>query len=530
MGIRLKKKWFISIIICVAVLIIALQYKLNIKINNQPPSPQWAKGKYLTNVSSITDPKILKSGKDYIVAIDNEKEIKVLKIDYLGKVLKKSNFKLDAEKIRNINLGRLKNGHYYIEALAMYGLNFTYELDENFKVIQSKKMSGVTEASQADESIFVRAGEDYLEILNLSTGRIDKIKAESPINIGAAKYKDKYIITYMNNKEAVKEQSYFYYKDGKLSESKKLFQMPTFMFYSNPKVSMAHDGRYMHFMTISYNKKGEVYKKYTFDLEKPKIEEDLHGKIVEFPEFKSINRFKPEGYYDGKARFFIEGLRDFGTKKEYEDMGEFTVKGDEISPTTMITKSYDTDTYNCAIDDIIIYSEFSSKGNGLYDVYMTSQNNEFKALNNNLTKTEKSIAIQDTFQGVAYIVIYILLLGTRWIIPALVFMGIFTLVQYRINPKLYGVIFAVGLTLTAAIKTFVIYRVSYGRFKYYLPSGISFPWVGILFNLIISFMCYFYALKVYKEDIDALPSLHSLPAVVLDSVLTLLIFTPYLPG
>lgn len=530
MGKNSRKRCFIGIVICVAAIIIALQYKLNIEINKQPPSSKWGKGRYLTNVSSIADPKILKSGKDYVVAVDNGKKIKVLKIDYLGKVLKESNIKVDGEKITNINLGRLKNGHYYIEALAMYGMNFTYELDENFKVVQSKKMSQVLEATQADEKIFLRAGEDYLEILNLSTGKINKIKAEAPINIGAAKYKDKYVITYMNSKQPIKEQKYFYYKDGKLSDSKKLFQMTTFMFYANPKITMAHDGRYMHFMAISYSKRGEVYKKYTFDLENPKFEEQTQGEIIEIPEFKSIKRFKSEGYYDSKARFFVEGLRDFGTKKEYEDIGEFTIKGEKISPTTMITKSYDTDTHSCAIDDIVVYSEFSPEGNGVYDLYMTSKNNEFKALNNNLTKKEKSIAIQDTLQGIAYIFIYILLLATRWIIPALIFMGIFTLVQYRINPKLHGFIFAIGLIFAAGIKTFSIYSISYNRFKYYLPSEISSPWIGIVFNLLISFLCYFYALKVYKEDMDALPSLHSLPALVLDSLLTLLIFTPYLPG
>ena len=68
---------------------------------------------------------------------------------------------------------------------------------------------------------------------------------------------------------------------------------------------------------------------------------------------------------------------------------------------------------------------------------------------------------------------------------------------------------------------------SYGEKMYLLPQILAHKWVAVLIGLVISTICYSFGYNLYKKDLEAMPISKFGIALVLDTMLTMMIFVPF---
>ncbi|WP_373898869.1 hypothetical protein ACER0A_004595 [Haloimpatiens sp. FM7315] len=523
--IRNENKVFLVAVVAIIICILAFQYNINFGINKNPPSVKWGKGLKISEAKVNTYPLIIKEDKGYLVAINNEDKVKIMKFNSAAVKLSEKEFKINSSIISNLNFIKNHEGNYIIsyDSKKVSGSEENLiKLDENLNKISEETINGVNESSQIDDKIIIRGYEDSIQVVNMQKNENLKVKANKVIMSRGVKINDNnYLIVYLTQNGALNA---FNYEDNKITSQKELF---TFNLSPNQIIinsALGTDGNKIYLIMCKKVKNNFQTDKYVFDINK--MSEFTYEKL-RVPNIYDINDVKFVQNEDGKALFLVGGSRDFGIKKTYTDVFEMYVKDNKVSIGSFLSKSSQVTVFPALSKDIAIYCDYNpSKEN--HNVYIASTNQDFKEKNNKVSSLERKLAFLDTLQGFMYSLTYLLIIGLKWIIPSAVIMCIISLFEYKINVKWKKRIYIIASIVTFLIKAKTIQYTNYKVYAYYLPKALMSPILGVLINLMFSLVCYSYGYYKYKDDLEAMPVVKFIPYVLLDSIFTLLVFAPYM--
>ncbi|WP_035288083.1 ABC transporter permease [Clostridium sp. KNHs214] len=519
------RKIFLVVTLLLAVAILGTQYKLNYDINKEPPSQKWAKSKSLGESKVNSYLKIQKEGDKYVLAVSDKKKIKVIEIDAMGNKKKEKYVPVKDEIINNVTLMKARGDKYFLswDSRKLENNEEHYViLDKELNKVKSGKVIGVNETVQIDDSVLIRAYNEYIELEDLITGNIQKASIGKADFIRGAKIaKDNYLIMSVTGDGVIK---YCSYKNSKLTEPKiaAALNLPTGQTIMNS--TLGTDNKYAYLLLHRKTKNGFEAEKYNFKLDNM---EKYSRKKMQLPGVDEVRDMTYISTEDGSAKFLAGVSRYFGIKKQYEDIAEFYIKDNQITMGDFICKSKNVSSYGAIKGDIAAYCDYIPETES-YNVYMTSSKEEFKKENNGLKKEEKSISFQDTLQGFVYSLVYIIVLGIKWILPALMLIGFISFIEYKLSKKTKKILYIATAIMTFLVKYQTIYTTNYKLYAYYLPKQLSSTIVGFFICFLISAVFYLFGYLSYKEDLDAMPVAKFIPYLMLDSIFTLMVFAPFM--
>lgn len=530
---RVKTKSFIIISIILIIGIIAYQYSVNLNINNQPPSNKWGKGKFLDQAYISATPAIIKEDKNYIIAYNDKNKLKILVIDYLGHKKKEKSLGIKANSINGIILVKDKENNFYIEYVGKHSNSNSSErikLDKNFNIIKRENIGELRELKQINDNMILRTYEDSVEFIDIKTGNKKSVKVPSAGGISGIDYNGKYVICYTGQEVQEVTQMCTFYENGEFSHSRDLFNMIVRFGQVTPETKFAIEDGIMYFFVPKTG--GDIVYQIPIDnIPQNKDEFKYKFKELKFPGI-GLKKINSANCINGKAKILVEGIRIFGINKEQDDVMEYRLSNGKYEQEGILSKSKQLSTFANICEEIGIYCDFQAKSDeGFecpYNLYMTSTNEQYKKENNELKKFEKSMSLQETVTGVTYSIISILLIGAAWIFPGLTLMGIFTLLLSRFSDKQRKGIYIGVLVVTTFIKVLSMYVSVYKNSFMFLPKELVSPMVGVFILVCISLFCYVYSYLFYREFTEDLPVAKYLPFLVMDTFISVLIFSPYI--
>lgn len=526
----MKKRIFPIIFVAVFILSTFYHYSINYKIRTVPPSEKWAKDVKISEGNLKTYPKIIKFKGNYVVIHDDGDLIKLVSIDSNGNKLKEKTFPGEDTLIRDVAI--LTDGKdIYINWLTkIKGINYASNmiLDEDFNTKKSWKEQGPIESTQIGDGILGLLYSDKVEIRDIKEGKSYTKKIGLSSMLAGTTTKDGYLISFWENEMEFK---YFYIKDGKVSETK--LAAPFFLIKQRSslfKTAIACDEKngYIVLEMRSRDSGFGIGSLITFSLDGSQN-----------PSTKALNItgkgnvvYNPVSVESGdKARFLIACERIVGKDNNYNNIAEFSIKNGEIKDVNFISKTQNPSICPHISGNIALFCAYEDEKIG---VYISSSDNSFKEKHNPVRKYERNLAISDTLNGMLSGFFHNFVLGLRWLFPELFIGGILVLINNGLKSRKSKLIsFSVGSVLAALIKFQVFYSLFYSLYPGSLPGILENKIIFTLINLMLSIACFYYGFEGYKKRLeigyDSMPIFNFSIAFVIDSILTLQIFYPFLP-
>ncbi|MBZ9689741.1 hypothetical protein G9F72_026055 [Clostridium estertheticum] len=519
----MRKKVFIIIFSFIFIAISIFQYSLNYKKRIKPPSSTWSKEVLISSGNITTAPNILKFNGNFLVAHNDNNTIKLLCLDTLG--IKKSTKTFSAKTNLPTSIEIFTDDVFiYLSWFKSNGsaksLN-TLKLDKNLNLIEEYEDKLASERIKLDDHVMAVAYEDTIRIMDLKSKKNTIIKTcYNPSYIAGTKHNDKYIISYMQATQGV---NYFYVKDGLASDIKLAGTIVEWsrVRYTSSALSTNGEKAYI-LLEYVYSSTFIGQKLLTFSLNKEEYTVTDYTEIVNENPFYNATSFKS----NTAAKFLISGGRSYEKKELYTDILEITVNGKLVSNIIPLSRSKNTSMYPAVYNDTVIFCDFinSSKLN----VYMVSSREDFKKAYNFNRKSEAIRALNDTFESFMFSIVYILAFGSLWIVPSLCIASIASLVEYKLTDKKRKLLFVFIYFLITLIKCYFIYNISFKKYTFFLPEFMTIP-LGFAITLMISIPCCIYAYKKYAQNLqDNVVALSISLPLIIDSLLTLYIFVPFI--
>ena len=500
-------------------LIVGFQYKVEYDIRSQTPSAKWSKEVSIANADVYTYPKIIKSDKNNIIAFNDGDKVQLVVTDDFGKKIKGKTLETKAGLIKEVNL--LKGQEYIYLSFSLYedGANLlkTIKLDKELNEVEQTETENITETYQIGEEILIVGYADKIEILDMAKNSKLDLKIKGATLFSGVETEKGFMLTYANGEEGF---NYITVESGVASMSKTagVFNKTGNMaFLRSATASDSENGYLLVEYSVQGNLVGVRVLRFALD-GSSKNSSELYvndNKNV----YNIIGTYSEEG-----ARFFGTTDRIFGTKDLQKSIVDFTFKGDKVSSYTYASRLAKLTIYPAVSEDTIVYCGYNKPGD--FGVYLGSQNDEFKKINNVHLPIEKTQATLNTLQGVMYSLVYIIY-PIKWIMPTTLIIAIMSFLSYSFSDKKKKVYFSLICLVSAALKVAVVMSNSYGDNLYLLPQILAHKWVGILISIVISVICYSFGYKLYKEDLEGMPISSFFLALTLDAMLTMMIFVPF---
>jgi hypothetical protein len=518
-GKKMKKKMYIISFIVMFFLILGFQYKVDYDIRKQAPSNKWSKEVAISKADVTTFPKILKNDKNNIVAFNDGDKIQLVETDDLGKKIKEKTFETKGTLVKEVNL--LKGQEFFYLSWSFYdnGVNFlkVIKLDKEFNELERTKIENITEAYQIGENILIVGYKDKVQVLDMAK------KAKMDLNIKGAslfsgvKTKKGFMFTYCDGKDGF---SYITVEKGVASTPKLagMFCKVEAMTFLNTATSSDSKNGYI---LIEYSVKGDFVgtRILRFALDgSSKNSSELY-----IDNNKHIYNVVGDDSKEG-ARFFATTDIVFGVKNSHQGIVDFILKDDKVTSYSNVSRLSGLTIYPAISGDTIAYCSFNKPEE--YGVYLASQNEQFKKVNNVNLPIERNQAALNTLQGFIYSLFYIVY-PLNWVVPVAVLISIMTFFSYKYSDKKKKIYFVLISIVSFALKMLGIFSNSYGDKLYLLPQILAHKWVAIAISAIISLICYSFGYNLYKEDLEAMVISKFGIALVLDTLLTMMIFVPF---
>lgn len=505
------------------IVILIFQYTENYKFRINPPSEEWSKEVLIGNVDGAvkTYPKMLNyMDGGYVIAYQNGTNINVRTIDKLGKKINETVIPLKEEFIRNLNL--LSDGEYnYVNWITSdNGIKTIHniKMDKNLALIDENQESGINESVQLGEETLILTFEDKIVLRDIKSNTNTVKNVNNPELVAGVNTNKGYLVTYYEDGRYFK---YFFIKDGVVSESSLAATLsPDAKGGYFDRVSLGSDNKYAYIMVESKTAEDRygTIKCISFALDgnEKKIDDLRIGTIRNF--FGAISISSGD-----EARFIVSGTRKYERKGTQDDIIDFTIKNREIIKYTFATRTNEPSMYPAANDDSIVFFDYLETNK--YDIYMASMNQEYKDIYNLPRDIERNRALVDTMMGFVYSILYIFLVGLKWIIAGLTSISIVSFIAHEVREKYKKILFVISYLILAAVKTSTIYGLL-GEYKF--PTLISSPTFAIVSCLFISLLCLIHGYIKYSRNLDALPLRSFVYVMFIDTVLTQMIFIPYI--
>jgi hypothetical protein len=179
---------------------------------------------------------------------------------------------------------------------------------------------------------------------------------------------------------------------------------------------------------------------------------------------------------------------------------------------------------------MLVYSSLV-KGND-YQIYIASQNKLFKEANNGVRGGEIRLALTDVVQEILNAVFSLFTIGLRWLLPGLVLISLISMFGYKFNLKSKKTAYIMICIISTAIKLYGVYDSYYNIFRKDMHGALSSVYIGMGISLLISIFSYLLGSSIYfkklKRDEDIIPFMSFALALFIDSILTQLLFTPFI--
>jgi hypothetical protein len=529
----MKKRVFLIIFSFMFIAISIFQYSFNYKKRIKPPSPTWSKEVLISSGKINTAPSILKFNGDFLVAHNDNSNIKILSLDTLGREKNAKFFPTKTTlptKIEIFTDDEFIYLSWFKNDDTSKSLN-TLKLDKNLNLIEEYEDKQVKDRIQLDDHVIAMVYEDTIKIIDLKSKKNTIIKTGAEVScIAGTKHNDKYMISYMGANPDMNSYTsgvggiyYFYIKDGLVSDIKIAGKVIEWSRVSYTSSALSTDGT-KAYMLLEYKYIDEVnfQKVLTFSLDKEESKvRDFTSKVNNGP-FGNAISFKA----NNAAKFLVSGGRVYEKKNFYTDILEITVDGNIASNITPLSRSRQTSLYPAIYDDTVIFCDFISKDK--LNVYMVSSREDFKKANNFNRKSEAILALNDTFESFLFSIVYIIVYGSFWILPSICIASIASIFEYKLTDKKRKLLFIFVYSLIGLIKCYCIYNISFKKYTLFLPEFITIP-IGLALAVMISIPCCIYGYKKYAEDLQhkVVALSLSLPLII-DSLFTLYVFVPFI--
>lgn len=517
----------LSILCLIFVLAIGFEYILSYKFRTQPPSEEWSKGVLISKGKVKNYPRVIRSGKNYVVTHDDGDKIKVLLIDSMGNKLNEKEFSGGDELLLDLNLLHDDEDIYLNWVTIADGSKIlnNIKLNDNFEIIKEWKVKNIIDTTQLDDTTMAVLYNDRVEVYDVRDSKVISTSVNSPSLIAGAKTDRGYIITYWENQQSFK---YFFVKDGNISVIKTAGEVTTSKNMSLTKSTIECDDNngYMILEARTSNEYG-IPRYITFDLD------NGEGKSTRFKiDYYGEFAYNPVGVSSGDgARFLISYERGYGMREIQKDIVDITIKDGQIVKRAYVTNSGSTMMYPSICDDAAVYCELIGQKD--LNIYMTSTRQDFKEMHNIVRGEERFRAFTDTLLGFLNSLVGIVTVGIRWIVIAGVLISMFGLFSYKFKHKAALKVYSIIYIVISAAKLFTIYDIFYKEPIYNLPVLYSQPIAGMITCGVISIISFLYGLTLYKiqyeNDSYTMPILSITIAALIDTIVTQILFIPFMP-
>lgn len=526
--IKRNRKRNISLVLTILFLFLIINifnYITNFNFYKAAPSKKWSKSRALGEIKATSNSKIVPVGKNYIIAANNDKSIKLLKVNNRGDILEKCKLDIDTEILNSLDILTLKDNKVYIQwsSIKLEGVKVNGTvLDDKFNVLSKNNEKMMKDTSRLDEKLMLFAYKDKIEVKDINMGKINTLKVNDPDFVRGIKLKEnEYCIVYRDKeKNLIKVM----YKDGNFQKPVKICTLVELSGEILKNITFGTDLNQGYLIIEKQNKQGIKSELISFNLNDKK--EELYS-TLKLKGVSNIGEVVFNKVKDNKAYFLAVGDRRIGVKKTFNDVFEFYIQNNQPVLGDFISRSPELVAFEGAVDDIVIYSEYDPD-KGEYSLRFTSSNEEFKKENNRPKNKERKQALLETIEIAIYGIAYTFILGLKWILPDVLILTVLSFIQDKLSKKGKVITFTILAFIIAAFKSMNIYQIIYANPIAYLPKALSYSFIGMGISILISIICYIYAYLFYKEDMDSMYVMIFSPFLVLDSILTFILFAQYL--
>lgn len=522
-------KIFLSIFLVIAIVITAWHYFRNFSLRNKVPSKDWSKEVLISSGDINTYNKIIKYKNGILAAHDLNNKIKIVYTDLTGKKIREAIFNSEGYNVNNINIVLYKDYIHLCWSTTKDSVNkmINLKLDSNFKEVDKTITDGVKEIRQNGDSTLLLLFENKVQVIDYSKEKEGFIaaeaKADSPVLGAAAALDEKQVFAFLD-----KDGNYYYFNyDNKSNKT------------ISPELLLA--GRLDKSSTLSYyNSSLAIDDKNGYIVAENKGKDEyLPPKLITFPlngkEQSNTTVLREEGVGNlsdivtesghSSIRIFATAPRQF-KKKSKVDIITFNIENGKSSNWTLVSRTEHNATLKSVYGDYIVFTDFY-KDNEL-GVYLASSDSAFKNANDGIRNSEKSLAFQDTMSDLLNSITFTFVMGIGWILPGIAIIGVVSFFNYAVKGHNRIKIFLLSYFATSLIKLYVIHRVIYVKYISWLPNELSSFALGALICMAISVLCGYFGIMKYKKNIEEMPMIDFAAALVIDTLITQLIFVPFI--
>lgn len=536
------RKVLLSAMLCLIFLaIVGEQFYKNYQFRVQAPSEKWAKEVVISKGKLKNSPKVIKFDDKYIVVHDDNNKIRIIALSSLGKKLYEK--ELDGRDYILFDVNLLTDGNYiYVNWIySVEGKNklINLKLDKEFKVVEETLFENPKASIQIGDNVYAVSYEDRIEVVDIKSKEMYKIDVMQNSKLCGTKTKDGFLIAYYTRYG-------FYFteiKDGKLSDSKLLaFRWPTYgEIYLDTAIACDEKNGYL-IVDRKIKKAYGLTMMVTFRLDSGGEDQFTQAgpEIINIDTARDMDIFSlvdtdftysPVGISSGvEARFMVGVARPYGRSERQFDIIEFGVKDGEVTNRVFLDNSRKGTTMPYSSGEISIYC--NQIKTGYYEVCFTSQSDAYKSVYNVVRGSEIWTAVLDTLSNIANSIFGILTIGLKWILPGLMLISIFTFFGHRLSEKRKKLVFLCVCIISIVFKVIFAKNLFYEEYSYKLPQTLSSVGLGIGIFIIISILSYYRGYVRYEgrllKNPDDLPLLAFIIALFTDSILTQLIYTPFI--
>lgn len=538
------RKYLLPFLLClIFIMTTGVQFYENYLFRIQPPSEEWSKEVVISSGKVKNTPKIIKYRDMYIVAHDDRDKIKVISLDKMGKILGEKVFPGGDELLLDLNL--LTDGNS-IFINWIYSKNtmkniVNLKLDKDLKQLRKWEIQDVRDTYQINNNLMAISSPGRMEVLDFSNGTSSYVDINYASKLTSTKTKKGYLIVYYD----LENFKYITYSDGKLSEPELIMFRPISSreMLINTAVACDDENGYLiidkrmknvygatSFITfplevdINAEKKLEGYGNFHYD---PGIGYERNLGLGQYTDFT----FNPLSVASGEeARFLIGAARTYGNSQRQFDIMDFKFKNGKVIEHTFIDKTREGSTMPWINEEIVVFCNQTAFGQ--YNICITSQNEAFKNVNNAVRLSEIKLALLDTLTSLGNSIFGLFTIGIRWILPVLFLISIVTLFGYKLSVKNKKILFAGICIIAGGLKIILAKNLYYGSYISVLPEYLRSSLIGIIIFCVISIMSYLYGYTKYiralRNNPDVMPIFTFIIAIVIDSILTQFVYSPYI--
>ncbi|MEG0774260.1 hypothetical protein [Clostridium sp.] len=516
-----KRKLAVLGIFLVFFITLFLHFENYYNLYKLPPSDQWSKEVEVGIGNAKNNPIVIKEKDRILIAFDDTRKLHLVTTDLNGTVLSNNTFELNEDFIKDVLFVKTKNGYRlaYSSTSASVGYLENFILDNEFNVVDIYTIKGINSTYQLDEGNYVVAYENKIEFINSIDDIVDTVDSKNASMITGSKTDNGFFICFLEDQKFL---NFFSIEGNKMSEVKTAVELPRPEKVTYENFACSTDGR-KGYIVIEEFWKGAFNQTKGFEFA-------LDGSSsVNNPIYIDNSKIIKEnvgGESKDGGKFYGVFGRTFGKKSYQENLIAYTLKDGKAENVEYVSRTREMCFFPYIEKDFVGFLSFNSIDK--VNVNIASTNKDFKKVINMPRASESSRALSSTLESLMFSFAYVFVYGFKWILPTILIAGIVGFFDYAYSEKNKKRGFILLSIIAIAIKTYGIIPTVYETYSFALPQLVASKIVGIGICTLIGALSYYYAYLLYKQDTEDVGIFKFSYGMLIDTVLTLVVFVPYM--